>query len=76
MTITTLDAICGLPSIDDALVMIQEAFGAVRGIIDDQPQSVQDAAWAEVRTTLGQWETPDGFAAPTQFHIASGQRPH
>jgi SAM-dependent methyltransferase len=76
LTITTLDAICGLPSIDDTLVMIQEAFGAVRGIIDDQPKSVQDAAWAEVRTTLGQWETPDGFATPTQFHIASGQRPH
>ena len=75
VTITTLDAIYGLPSVDDAVAKIQEAVGAVRGIIADQPQSTQDAAWAEVRTVLGQWMTPHGFAAPTQFHIASGRKP-
>jgi len=75
VTITTLDAIIALPSVEDVVAMIQEAFGAVRGIIADQPQSTQDAAWAEVRTVLGQWMTPDGFAAPTQFHIASGRKP-
>jgi len=75
VTITTSDAVFTLPSVDDALAMIQQAFGAVRGIISDQPQSTQDAAWAEVRTVLGQWMTPDGFVAPTQFHIASGQKP-
>ena len=75
VTITTFDAVYTLPSIDDALAMIQEAFGAVRGIISDQPQSTQDAAWAEVRTALGQWMMPDGFVAPTQFHIASGRKP-
>lgn len=75
VTITTFDAAYTLPSIDDVLAMIQEAFGAVRGIIADQPRSTQDAAWAEVRTALGQWMTPDGFAAPTQFHIASGRKP-
>ncbi len=75
VTITTFDATYTLPSIDDALAMIQEAFGAVRGIVADQPQATQDAAWAEVRTALGQWMTPDGFAAPAQFHIASGRKP-
>jgi len=75
VTITTLDATYALPSIDDAMVMIQEAFGAVRGLIADQPPSAQDAAWAEVRTILGQWVTPDGFVAPTQFHVASGRKP-
>lgn len=75
VTITTFNAVYALPSSDDALLMIQEAFGAVRGIIADQPQSTQDAAWAEVRSILDQWVTPNGFAAPTQFHIASGRRP-
>ena len=75
VTIATLDATYALPSIDDAMLMIQEAFGAVRGIVTDQPQSVQDAAWAEVRAVLSQWATPDGFVAPTQFHIASGRKP-
>ena len=75
VNITTLDATYVLPSVDDVIAMIQEAFGAVRGIIADQPESTQDAAWAEVRTVLGQWMTPDGFAAPTQFHIASARKP-
>lgn len=75
VTITTCDAAYTLPATDDAVAMIQEAFGAVRGIISDQPQSVQDAAWAEVRAELDQWMTPDGFVAPTQFHIASGRKP-
>ena len=75
VNITTFDAVYTLPSIDDALAMVQEAFGAVRGIIADQPQSTQYAAWTEVRTVLGQWITPEGFAAPTQFHIASGRKP-
>jgi SAM-dependent methyltransferase len=75
VTVTTFDASYTLPSSDDALAMLQEAFGGIRGIIADQPQSTQDAAWAEVRTALGQWMTPDGFAAPTQFHVASGRKP-
>lgn len=75
VTITTLDAVYRLRSVDDVVTMIQEAFGGVRVIIADQPQSVQDAAWAEVRAALGQWMTPDGFAAPTQYHIASGRKP-
>ena len=75
VTITTFDAVYTLPATDDAVAMIQEAFGAVRGIISDQPRTVQDAAWTEVRAVLGQWMTPDGFVAPTQFHIASGRKP-
>lgn len=75
VAVTTLDTSYNLPSVADAVLMIQEAFGAVRGIIADQPQDVQDAAWAGIRVALSRFETADGFVAPAQFHVVGGQKP-
>jgi SAM-dependent methyltransferase len=75
VSVTTIDTSYELPSVADALLMIQEAFGAVRGIVADQPPAVQQAAWAEVGDMLRRFETPGGFAAPTRFHIVGGRKP-
>jgi ubiquinone/menaquinone biosynthesis C-methylase UbiE len=55
-----------------ALVMMQEAFGAYRAVIRDQSRAVQDAAWAEVATALASFETPTGFVASAEVLIAAG----
>jgi ubiquinone/menaquinone biosynthesis C-methylase UbiE len=57
------------------LVMMQEAFGAYRAVISDQPEHVQAAAWAEVADMLKQYDTPTGFVAPTEVCVAAGARP-
>ena len=72
--VTSEDSFFSLDSSEDMIRMIQEAFGAVRGIIGDQPAAVQDAAWAEVRGAIARFETGDGFKAPCQFHVVSGRK--
>jgi SAM-dependent methyltransferase len=64
-----------MPSVAQALAMMQAAFGAYRAVISDSPEPVREAAWAEVARTLGDFETADGFAAPAEVVIAAGVRP-
>ena len=61
-----------MPSAAEALAMMQEAFGAYRAVIGDQPKPVQEAAWAEVTATLSGFETPTGFTAPAEVVIVAG----
>jgi SAM-dependent methyltransferase len=75
VTVTALDASHSLPSVADAVRMIREAFAGIWGIIADQPQAVQDAAWAEVRAAFSRFETAGGFVAPAQFHVVGGRKP-
>jgi ubiquinone/menaquinone biosynthesis C-methylase UbiE len=64
-----------MPSAAQALTMMQEAFGAYRAVIGDCPPAAQAAAWAEVATALGSFETPTGFVAPAEVLIAAGVKP-
>jgi SAM-dependent methyltransferase len=75
ITVTTVDSSLAVPSVEDAIQCIQEAAGAIRGIIADQPQAVQDAAWAEARAALTRFETAGGLVAPAQYHVVGGLRP-
>src|SRR5262245_1173541 len=61
-----------MPSASQALTMMQDAFGAYRAVISDQPQAVQEAAWAEVAETLSGFDTPKGFVAPAEVLIVAG----
>ena len=61
-----------MPSAAQALAMMQEAFGAYRAVIGNQPMPVQEAAWAEVTATLSGFETPTGFVAPAEVLIVAG----
>jgi hypothetical protein len=64
-----------MPSSAETLVMMQEAFGAYRAVISDQPEDVQAAAWAEVAKLLEEYETPNGFEALTEVCVAAGAKP-
>jgi SAM-dependent methyltransferase len=58
-----------------ALEMMQEAFGAYRAVVDDRPEAVRVAAWAEVAETLERFDTPAGFVAPAEVLVAAGAKP-
>jgi SAM-dependent methyltransferase len=64
-----------MSSAAQALVMMQEAFGAYRAVVSDRPEAVQVAAWAEVAETLKTFETPTGFVAPAEVLVAAGVKP-
>lgn len=64
-----------MPSAAQALTMMQEAFGAYRAVINDRPEAVRNAAWAEVAATLNTFETAAGFSAPGEALVATGVNP-
>nr|WP_255464762.1 class I SAM-dependent methyltransferase [Aliiroseovarius sp. PrR006] len=63
-----------LPSVDDAVAMMQQAFGAYRAVLSDLDQEARDAAWEEIRSCLAQFETPNGLETGLTFHIASARK--
>jgi hypothetical protein len=71
----TVDQSISLSSADEAVQMIQEAFGLYRSIIGDQPVPVQEAAWSEVRQALGRLESESRLRATGRFHVAAGRKP-
>jgi SAM-dependent methyltransferase len=64
-----------MPSAAQTLVMMQDAFGAYRGVVSDRPELVRAAAWAEVAETLKTFETPTGFVGPAEVLVAAGVKP-
>jgi len=64
-----------MPSVTEALTMMQEAFGAYRAVVSDSPEAVRAAAWAEVAETLKTFETPSEFVAPAEVLVAAGVKP-
>jgi hypothetical protein len=64
-----------MPSAAQALVMMQDAFGAYRAVVSDRPELVRAAAWAEVAETLKTFETPTGFVGSAEVLVAAGVKP-
>lgn len=73
--VTTVESSLRVASAEEGRALIQEAAGAVRAIIGDQPEAVQAAAWAEVLEGLRRFETPEGLVAPAQYHVIGGRKP-
>jgi SAM-dependent methyltransferase len=63
-----------MPSAAQALIMMQEAFGAYRAVLSDSPEAVRVAAWTEVAGMLRTFETPTGFVAPAEVLVAAGTK--
>lgn len=57
---------------NDALEMIQQAFGAYRAVIADLKDDEKAAAWSEVLAALKQFEGSEGFQTEFEFIIGSG----
>lgn len=68
----TCSVTLNLPSASEALIMMQEAFGAYRAVLKDSPPAVRKAAWAEVEDVLKAFETGEGFEAPLEVKVVAG----
>jgi hypothetical protein len=64
-----------LATAENALQMIQQAFGAYRAVVADLSVDAQVAAWSDVLGCLKQFESDNGFEAEFEFVIASGAAP-
>src|SRR3954465_3662109 len=53
----------------------QESFGALHQMLAGLDDAGREAAWAEIADRLAQFDGPDGFVAPCEPLVASGQRP-
>jgi SAM-dependent methyltransferase len=70
----TVRAPLRLSSTEDALTMMQQAFGAYRAVIEDLSDAAKSDAWAEVRDCLAQFESGSGFETEFEFIIGSGAK--
>lgn len=63
-----------LASAVDCTRFMRESFGALTQMLAGLPAGEQAAAWAEIEQALAQFDTRDGFAAPSEFIVGVGQR--
>jgi ubiquinone/menaquinone biosynthesis C-methylase UbiE len=75
VTVRTVRCTLALPNADDALTMMQQAFGAYRAVIADLGERERAAAWSEVEACIRRFEGPGGFATELEFVIGSGAAP-
>ena len=71
----TVRAPLHLPSTEDAVKMMQQAFGAYRAVIANLSEVAKAEAWAEVKECLRQFETEHGNESDREFIIGSGAKP-
>jgi hypothetical protein len=64
-----------VPSTEQALTMMQEAFGASRAVVSDCSESVRATAWAEVAELLETFKTSADLVAPAEVMVAAGVKP-
>ena len=64
-----------IASVDDALTMMQEAFGAYRAVLADLDDEKRGAAWREIRDCLEEFSSRGGFNADMTLLLASGANP-
>ena len=70
----TVRAKLALPSIDDVLEMMQQAFGAYRAVIAELNETQRSSAWADVRACLEQFESNGRFETELELAIGSGAK--
>jgi SAM-dependent methyltransferase len=63
-----------MPSAEQTLLMMKEAFGAYRAVLKDCPEEVSMAAWEEVSSKIKDFETDSGLMAPTEVLVAAGTK--
>jgi SAM-dependent methyltransferase len=63
-----------MPSAAQAVVLMQEALGALRAIVSDRPEAVRVAAWAEVAEMLKTFEIGARFIGPAEVMVAAGAK--
>jgi ubiquinone/menaquinone biosynthesis C-methylase UbiE len=61
-----------IASVDDAITMMQEAFGAYRAVLGDLDDKARDLAWAEIRDCIEQFSDKGSVSSNMTFLLASG----
>lgn len=64
-----------IPSVDEALTMMQEAFGVYRALLADFAEEERAAAWKAIRECLEQFSASGRVAADLTLLLASGAKP-
>lgn len=64
-----------IASVDEALTMMQEAFGAYRAVLADLDDKKRAAAWEEIRGCLDDLSDRGSINADMTFLLASGANP-
>jgi ubiquinone/menaquinone biosynthesis C-methylase UbiE len=64
-----------IASVAEALIMMQEAFGAYRAVLADLDDKERDVAWAEIRNCIEQFSDQGGVSSDMTFLLASGTNP-
>ncbi|MDH5353608.1 MAG: class I SAM-dependent methyltransferase [Gammaproteobacteria bacterium] len=62
-------------NVDDALSMMQQAFGAYRAVVSDLDEFEREKAWSAVRDCLSQYENENGYEAEIEVMIGCGRNP-
>ena len=62
-------------SVDDALTMMQEAFGAYRAVLADLDEKDREAAWGSIKECLEQFSELGSVNAEMTLLLASGANP-
>ena len=52
----------------------RESFGALHQMLAGLEEREREAAWEEVETALGEYQTADGFVGPCELLVAAGTR--
>lgn len=60
-----------LPSAADCVRFERESFGALHQMLAGLDEQEREAAWAEIETQLGEFETADGFVGPCELLVAT-----
>ena len=63
-----------LPSAADCVQFERESFGALHQMLAGLDDAGRAAAWAEIETTLTQFDTDDGFVGPCELLVASAAK--
>lgn len=64
-----------LANVEEALDMMQQAFGAYRAVAAEIGEAEQKKAWSDVRDCLGQFEGENGFEAEIEVKVGFGRNP-
>jgi len=72
--VVRLEAPLRLASTDECVRFEYESFGALHQMLSGVDDAERTAAWDEIATALGQFDGPDGFAAPCELLVAAGTK--
>lgn len=76
VTTTRLSALFRLPSVKDYMVFIPSSTSPIMQILGQLDRDAQEAAWVQMKERLGVFQSPTGWAGPSELLLTDGLRPN